>query len=159
MLFSLRITLLTLSFTLSLTPYLLSATAHANPSSPSINLSNAPQVSIFNSAKTSQLELSRLLAESKDRGINRESINRENINRENINRENINRESINRESINRYNAALSSLLAQPTDSLPALMETHIPNPTLISLGRPKVLIRSLSPVRLTLILTFDFGDA
>ena len=125
MLFTLRIILLTLSFTLSLTPSLLSATAHANPSSPSIDLGNATQISIIGSSKTSPLELSRFLAESTDRA----------------------------------NAALSSLLAQSTDSLPASMETHIPNPTLISLGRPKVLIRSLSPVRLTLILTFDFGDA
>ncbi len=134
MLFTLRIILFTLSFTLYLPPSLLSATAHANPSSPSIDLSHTPHISIIGSSKTSPLELSHLLAESTDRGINREDTDR-------------------------GNAALSSLLAQSTDSLPALMETHIPNPTLISLGRPKVLIRSLSPVRLTLILTFDFGDA
>ena len=46
------------------------------------------------------------------------------------------------------------------DKLPAILSvlTHLPHDALVAYGSPKVVIRSLSPVRMTFLFTFNFGE-
>ena len=46
------------------------------------------------------------------------------------------------------------------DKLPAIFSvlTHLPHDSLVAYGSPKVVIRSLSPVKMTFLFTFNFGE-